>query len=433
MPDMLGEAALTLYRATGRILRPGLGLVLEWRARHGKEDRSRRHERLGSPRRRRPCGPLVWVHAASVGETVAVLPLVERLILEGFVVLTTTGTVTSARIAADRLPVGAIHQFVPLDVDVNIDRFLDHWRPGAALFVESEIWPATVDRLRRRGIPLVLVNARMSERSHRRWARLDGIARALFGRLDGALAQNDGDAERLKDLGVGQTVVTGNLKFDGAALGHDPRELARLQGVIGQRPTWAAASTHPGEELMAAEAHRIVRQRLPRILTVIAPRHPERGDALRADLADLGLAVASRSRGELPGPGTDIYLADTIGEMGLVYRLAPMAFVGGSVTPRGGQNPIEPARLDCVVLHGPSTHNFAEIYADLDACGGAVTIEGAADLAAAILDLHATHEHRETIAGAARSVVDRSSGALGRTLDALAPVLEAARAREPAA
>lgn len=425
MSEVLGEAALSLYRKIGRMAAPVLSLVLTIRTRAGKEDPRRRNERLGWPRRTRPAGPLVWIHAASVGETVSVLPLVERLVEDGFAVLLTSGTVTSARIAEDRLPRGAFHQYVPLDVGPFVDRFLDHWRPDVVLFVESEIWPATIERVSRRDLPVVLINARMSERSFARWRRLGSLPKAVFGRISQALAQAAGDGERLAALGVPAVTVTGNLKFDGRPLAADPAETARLAGLLAGRPVWIAASTHPGEEMIAARAHRLARERLPALVTVIAPRHPDRGDALRADLAEQGLVVASRSRGELPGPKTDVYLADTIGEMGLVYRLAPIAFVGGSLAPRGGQNPIEPARLDVAVLHGGSTRNFAEIYGELDRCGGATTVADDETLARAIVDLIERPERRATQIAAAHGVVDRSTGALQRTIAELMPLLAA--------
>ena len=431
MSETIGEAALSVYRGVGRALGPALRLMLDIRTRAGKEDPRRRHERFGRARASRPAGPLVWVHAASVGETMSVLPLVARLVGTGVTVLMTTGTVTSAAIAAERLPPGAIHQYVPLDVITHVAAFLDHWRPGVALFVESEIWPVTIAELKRRGISQVLINARLSERSFRRWHRIAGVARVLFGRLTLALAQGAGDAERLAAIGVPRVMVTGNLKFDGPPLIADQTERARLSAVIGRRPTWLAASTHPGEEAVAAEVHLALRDRLPGLLTIIAPRHPTRGADLRADLAEQGLRVASRSLGERPGPRTDVYLADTIGEMGLVYALAPIAFVGGSIAPRGGQNPIEPARLGVAVLHGPSTHNFAEIYRDLDAGGGAVTVSGAGDLAEAIVRLSADPVSLADQIAAAGAVVDRSTGALERTMAALAPLLTAPDTASP--
>lgn len=423
MSDAFAGLALAVYRGAGWLALPVVDLVLKARERAGKEDPARRGERRGRPGLARPEGRLVWVHAASVGETLAVMGLVERLAARGEAVLLTTGTVTSAAVAAARLPRGARHQYVPVDLAPWIGRFLDHWRPDLAIFVESEIWPATIRALADRSIPQVVVNARVSERSTRRWRRLDGLSQALFGRIALALAQSDGDAARLGSLGVARVEAVGNLKLDGRPLGADGGELARITAAIGDRPAWVAASTHAGEELIVAAAHDRLKRRIPGFLTILAPRHPQRGDEVRAHLADAGLTVASRSRGEMPGPTTDVYLADTIGEMGLIYRLAPIAFVGGSLVGRGGQNPIEPARLDVAVLHGPHVHNFADLYRELDEAGGA---QGVADLDALVAALEEARRDPAGVAATvarAREVVDRSTGALDRTMAALAPWL----------
>ncbi|WP_333822139.1 3-deoxy-D-manno-octulosonic acid transferase [Pinisolibacter sp.] len=421
MSEILADLALRSYRAAGRLAAPLVALALRRRERAGKEDAARRGERRGRASLPRPAGRLVWLHAASVGETMAALGLVERLAATGASVLVTTGTVTSAEVAAARLPAGAFHQYVPADVAAWVDRFLDHWRPDLAVFVESEIWPATILALAMRGTPQVLVNARISERSARRWGSLDGLPRALFGRLALVLAQSEDDAVRLRRLGAPQVTVSGNLKFDGSPLAVDEAELFRLTAAFDGRPTWVAASTHAGEEAVVAAAHPKARDAVPRLLCVLAPRHPRRGDEVRAVLAAAGLSVASRSLGETPGPETDVYLADTIGEMGLVYRLAPVAFVGGSLVPRGGQNPIEPARLGVAVLHGPQVRNFADIYRVLDATCGARAVADADALATAIVDAHADPA---TLAGCidrARVVIDASTGAVERTFAALAP------------
>jgi len=430
MADALARIALSAYRQAGRLLTPALAVMLDMRTRAGKEDPHRRGERLGSAPLARPDGPLVWVHAASVGETLSVLALVDRLIAAGNTVLLTTGTVTSAGIAAGRLPAGALHQYVPLDVLPYVKRFLDHWRPRLAVFVESEIWPTTVGELARRAVPQVLVNARISGRSAGRWARVGGVARTLFGRLTLALAQSPADGERLAALGVPRVVVTGNLKFDGRPLAADEAELARLRAAIGDRPSWLAASTHPGEEVAAAEVHLALRARVLGLLTVSAPRHPARGDELRAHFASLGLSVASRSRGEVPNAATDVYLTDTIGEMGLIYRLAPIAFIGGSLIERGGQNPIEPARLGRVVLHGPSTYNFADTYRELDAEGGARAVADADELADAVAELLGDAELRARMNERAGQMVERCTGAVDRTMVALAPLLDGDRAKD---
>ncbi len=427
MRDTLAETALATYRHAGRLLIPALWGMLAIRTRAGKEDPTRRGERLGRAGMTRPEGRLVWVHAASVGETLSVLALIDRLIARGATVLLTTGTVTSAGIAAGRLPPGALHQYVPLDVATYIGRFLDHWRPDLAIFVESEIWPATIAELARRKVAQVLVNARISARSARRWGRFGGIPRALFGRLTLALAQSPGDGERLVALGAREVTVTGNLKFDGAPLSADAAELARLEQAIGGRPTWLAASTHPGEEAIAAEVHLALRDRVPGLLTIVAPRHPARGDELRAQLAARGLTVASRSLGEVPSAETDVHLTDTIGEMGLIYRLAPVAFVGGSLATRGGQNPIEPARLGRAVLHGPSTFNFTDIYRELDTAQATREVADGAALAAAVAELLGDAGARGEMIARADAVVARCTGALDRTMAALEPLLGAER------
>lgn len=421
MSEIFADLALASWRSAGRLASPFVSLFLAARERAGKEDPARRGERRGHPGLARPAGRLVWVHAASVGETISVIGLVERIVATGTRVLLTSGTVTSAAIAAQRLPAGAIHQYVPVDLTPWIGRFLDHWRPDAAFFVESEIWPATIAELADRGIPQILVNGRLSARSARRWARFGGLPRALFGRLALVLAQSPGDGERFRALGAPRVEVPGNLKFDGAPLGVDAAELARLAAAIAGRPAWVAASTHPGEEEQVAEAHRAARDRLPGLLAVSAPRHPGRSDAVRAVYEAAGLAVATRSRGETPSAETDVYLADTIGEMGLVYRLAPLAYVGGSLVPHGGQNPIEPARLGAAVIHGPHVRNFAELYGELDASGGARRVEDAAGLAEAIVALSAGEDARAAMLAAAGHVVERSTGALDRTVAALMP------------
>ena len=427
MSEVLADLALALYRSAGRLASPLADLALRLRERTGKEDPARRRERRGVPSRPRPAGRLVWVHAASVGETLAVIDLVERLVASGTPVLVTSGTVTSAAIAAERLPAGALHQYVPVDVAPWVERFLDHWRPDLAVFVESEIWPATIRALDRRGIPRVLVNARVSERSARRWHRLDGLPHALFGGFALALAQSDADAERLAGLGVSRVLATGNLKFDRPPLPVDEAELARLGTTLGARPVWVAASTHDGEEAIAATVHARLRSRLAGLLTVIAPRHPRRGDEIAATLAAAGLRVARRSRAETPVGATDVYLADTIGEMGLVYRLAPIAFVGGSLVPHGGQNPIEPARLGVAVLHGAAVRNFADLFRDLDESGGARRVADAEELAATVAALLADEPARTALVERAHAVVARSTGALDRTLAALAPWLAAGK------
>jgi 3-deoxy-D-manno-octulosonic-acid transferase len=417
--------AAAAYRLLGLALMPLMPLALSVRAARGKEDRARVGERFGRASRPRPAGRLAWVHAASVGETNAVMPLVDRIVAAGISVVFTSVTVTAANIAASRLPAGAVHQFSPIDVAPWIGRFLGYWRPDFALFVESELWPVTIVKLAGAGIPQILVNARMSERSFRGWNRFGGVARSLFSRIGLCLARTEEDGERYRSLGVPQVAVTGNLKFDVPPPAADPAAVAAFQALLGNRPVWVAASTHEGEEEIVAAAHQMLRQRHPGLVTIIVPRHPNRGPAIRSLIAARGLAVAQRSAGEPIGPLLDIYLADTLGELGLFYRVAPVAFLGGSLVTHGGQNPIEPVRLDAAILHGPHVHNFAGIYAALDEAGAAETIVDAESLAAAVVALLDDASALRRRLRRASIALAPFSGALDRTAFALAPYLAA--------
>ncbi len=426
-----GGGLLTAYRVAGICAAPFLPLVLSKRARQGKEERSRLGERRGFASVPRPDGFLVWVHAASVGETNAILPLIGRIAATGATVLFTTVTVTSAQIAAARLPPGAIHQFSPLDVQPWIERFLGHWRPDLALFVESELWPVTIMALAERGVPQVLVNGRMSERSFERWQRFESMARRLFARLALCLAQSPLDAERYRAMGVPRVEVTGNLKFDAPLPAPDPEAAAALARLVGERPVWLAASTHEGEEAIAARVHRELAPAHAGLLTVIVPRHPGRGPAIAEALRESGLSVTLRSANEPIAADTEIYVADTLGELALFYRVVPVAFIGGSLVPHGGQNPIEPVRFEAAVLHGSHVDNFADIYTALDA-SGSEAVADAEQLAAAVHRLLADPARARNRVRAATAAFQPFSGALDTTLAALKPFLES-RAAQAAA
>jgi 3-deoxy-D-manno-octulosonic-acid transferase len=316
------------------------------------------------------------------------------------------------------------HQFVPLDVPQYARRFLEHWRPSFALFVESDLWPNLLAETAARQIPMALVNARLSERSFNRWQRFPVTIRFLLQRFALVLARTAEDARRVEQLGAQHVVITGDLKLDVPALPAEPDALAALQGAIDARPLIAAASTHPGEDEHVLAAHRALRGSHSRLLTIIAPRHPERGPQI-AELAQAaGLTFALRSQGALPGANTEIYIADTLGELGLLYRIAPVVFVGGSLIRHGGQNPIEAAKLGAAVLHGPYVWNFAEVYSALDAAGGAVPIADGDGLVAAFRDLLANLPRGKAIgATGQRTIETLGGGALDRVLAALEPYL----------
>ncbi|MGA2565953.1 MAG: 3-deoxy-D-manno-octulosonic acid transferase [Pseudolabrys sp.] len=422
MSDRL-PAALRAYRILSGVMTPLAPLFLARRLRHGKEHGVRLPERRGVSAAARPLGPLVWLHGASVGELISVLPLIERIHAREVDLLVTSGTVTSGGLAEQRLPRGVIHQFVPIDVPLFVRRFLNHWQPDLALFVESELWPNIMIETARRGVPMILVNGRLSENSFRRWRHLPATIGALLQRLDLCLARTPADAERLSELGAPHVVTTGDLKLDGPAPPADRGKLAALQRATAGRPLIAAASTHAGEEAAMIDAHLKLCANFPNLLTLIVPRHPERGAGV-ADIARAaGLNVKLRSRGELPDARTDIYVADTVGELGLIYRMAPIVFVGGSLAEHGGQNPIEPAKLGAAILHGPHVWNFAEIYAELDRAHGAELVVDASKLTAALGAMMAQPEARTRIAEAARMTVESLGGALERALQSLDPYL----------
>lgn len=416
---MIGDGAIRLYVAAGRLAESGAGFVLNWRVRSGKEDPGRLQERFGVAGRERPVGELIWVHAASVGETNSIIPLIERLRMQGLQVLLTTGTVTSAAIAAQRLPDGAIHQYVPLDIRRYIERFIDHWQPGLAIFVESEIWPATLRCLDKRQIPLTLVNGRMSARSYRGWRRTGTFGRAVMSSIDLCIAQTGEDAARYSDLGVATVLVSGNMKLDAPAPDFDPAMLDDWRKRVGDRPVLVAASTHPGEEAILANAHRELRRTCPELMTIIVPRHPDRGDDLERLFRAQEFAFARRSTGRIGGPDCELYLADTVGEMGLWYRLATVAFLGGSLVNRGGQNPIEPAKLGIPILHGPHVGNFRDIFRVMSDSAAVIEVDDADELVGKVRSLITDTALRAQLGEKARKCVEDHAGALDRTMAAL--------------
>ncbi|MDP6876280.1 MAG: 3-deoxy-D-manno-octulosonic acid transferase [Alphaproteobacteria bacterium] len=414
-----------IYRWITILLGPFVTWYLGRRLRRGKEDPVRFKERLGQPGQARPTGRLVWVHGASVGEMISILPLVERILHRdaGLHVLMTSGTVTSARIMADRLPKRAIHQYVPVDLPSNTARFLEHWRPDLALWVESELWPNLIHQTRARGVPMALINARMSETSFRRWRRLPFFIKPLLQSFQFCIAQSAPDAGRLATLGVQSVSFHGNLKAASPPLAADPRDLHILKTAIGRRPVWLAASTHPGEEAMVAAAHQKLSPHFPGLLTIVVPRHAVRGEEIAAELEGRGLAVVRRSLEQPIDGKTDIYLGDSMGEMGLYYRLAPIVFIGGSLVEHGGQNPLEAARLDCALLFGPHMFNFAEQAAAMIEAGGAVQVSGADSLADQVRILLADGQEAGRRAKAAALAADDGRDVVAAVLRQLAPVL----------
>ena len=409
------------YRTATDLAGPLLRRHLASRAISGKEEPSRIEERFGIAGIARPAGRLGWLHGASVGEMQSLLPLIEALARHepGLHFLVTTGTVTSARLLAQRRPANVLHQYLPLDRRAWVARFLDHWRPDFALWVESEFWPNLLQAALVRGIPLALVNGRLSARSLARWRWGGSLIRPLIAGFAVVLAQDETQARRLAALGARSPQALGNLKFAAAALPVDEAVLTALGQRIAGRDVWLAASTHPGEESIIAATHRALAVRRPRLLTVIAPRHAERGEAIAAELRAAGFTLARRSKNEEIDATTQIYLADTLGELGLFYRLAPVVFVAGSYRWQG-HNPIEPALLARAVASGPRVMNFQDIF-DRMAKAEAVIIVTEAELAQAIDRLLADPQRAADRAEAfARG---EAGGILDRIVMALDPVV----------
>ncbi|MEZ5921862.1 MAG: 3-deoxy-D-manno-octulosonic acid transferase [Parvularculaceae bacterium] len=423
---------LKLYRAASRASEPVARLLLKRRLELGKEDADRIGERAGEPGRERPDGALTWIHGASVGESLSVLPLVDRLKKDdpALNVLVTTGTVTSAKLMAERLPAGAFHQFIPIDHPHFVTRFLDHWRPDAALFVESEFWPNLLIETRKRAAFMALVNGRVSPKSFEEWRSKPQTIRYLLSAFDAMAAQDRQNAERLSLLSGRDVQSFGNLKNAAPPLPADPAALAALKDQVCDRPVWLAASTHPSEDQPVFDAHRMLAAENKSLLTIIAPRHPERGAEVAELAREAGLAVARRSKGEDVTDTTDIYIADTLGELGLFYRVSDIAFVGGSITEKGGHNPLEPARLSAAILHGPHVFNFSETYADMRTRLGAALVRNERDLAAAVNRLLADATTRMAMANAARLAAEASGE---QALSSVVSAISEARARKNSA
>ena len=425
--------SLTAYRALTWMSGPLVRRYLKRRLETGKEDPNRHDERLGIPSETRPDGPLVWVHAASVGESLSMVTLIERLSRQrpGINILMTSGTVSSAQILKHRLPERVIHQFVPLDRVRWTRKFLDHWQPDFVLWVESEFWPALLSEVRARDIPAFLMNARISTKSMRGWKRIPWMIKPLLRTFELCMAQTERDADRLTILGAQNVVCPGNLKFAADPLPANSNALATMEEMICNRPRWIAFSTHQGEEEVIAGAHMLLKQNFPDLLTILVPRHPARGKEIGKTLVAKGMSISRRSLQQQLVAETDILLADTMGELGLFFRAADIAFVGGSLVPHGGQNPIEPARLGCAIIHGRHMHNFLGIEGELKAAGASVVVQSSNDIAKEVDLLLSNKALRQRRIAASRSVAQGKFSILDAVFAYLDPALNRLAPAQP--
>ena len=404
-----------------RLAEPLAETLFRRRLARGKEDAARRGERFGIAGQARPTGRLVWIHAASVGESLSILALIDSLMAQcpTFGCVLTTGTVSSTKVIQQRLPKGVLHQYLPYDFPAGVNRFLDHWRPEIGIWTESELWPRLIHETHRRQVPMVLANARISERSERRWRRLPSLAAALGSRFDLVLAQDDAIAERFRQIGwpAERISVAGTLRQDASPLPVDDATLSRLRRVVGGRPVWLAASTHQGEDSVIAQAHARILGTHPNALLILAPRHPERRDEVAAALRRVGLAARLRSQAALPSISEPAYIADSLGEMGLWYRLAPVSFIGGSLIDVGGHNPFEPLRLGSAIICGPDMRNFADIHRQLRDAGALREASDATAIADAVRDLFKTDIAATQLARARQFAhPDQAHGPVARTV-----------------
>ncbi|MFY9287722.1 MAG: 3-deoxy-D-manno-octulosonic acid transferase [Alphaproteobacteria bacterium] len=419
---MLGFA----YRCLTDLGAPVISLYLLKRRMEGREDKKRFSERLGHASQTRPDGHLIWCHAASVGEATSLFTLIERLQENhpATHILITTGTVTSARLLDGRLPPHVIHQYIPVDRAAYVKRFLDHWKPDFALMIESELWPNLLTALRERHIPAVLLNGRMSDKSFQNWYKYKSWAQEILSSFALVLTQTEDERARFVALGAKPARCFGNLKYSAKPLPCDQQHLTSLKQSLGGRPVWIMASTHRGEDDMAIETHQKLRARYPDLLTIIAPRHATRGEEIAKRLAELHIPYAQRSKqGELL-PQTEIYLADTMGELGLFYRLCPIACVGGSFVNVGGHNLIEPAQLDCAIIFGPYMYNFAEMAKEFVRHQAGIQLQSGNEIAFTLERLLSNTNERLQFTISARALADQKRHVLDQTVDALEPWLK---------
>lgn len=413
--------ALSVYRGATRLLGPFAGAWLNERARAGKEDPARLGERFARYTQLRPHGMLVWLHAASVGESGVALALIEALSArdDDLRFLLSTGTRTSAELVARRAPARTTHIYAPLDrVDV-VRRFLAHWRPDLGVFVESEVWPNLILEAQRANLTLALVNARMSPKSLARWQSWGAAGTRLMRAFAWASAADARTAEALSTLRGDRVPISGNLKLAAPAPRVDAEARAVLASDIGARPLWLATSTHAGEDEIVLEAHAKLRETHPDALLIIAPRHPERGETISARAGQAPRRAQGARIGDAP-----VYIADTLGELGTLYDLAPVTLVAGSLLPTlKGHNPIEPAKVGAAVITGPYVESFEEIYAALFAAHGAIKADGAHALADAVSTLWRDDAKRAAMLDAARTVVKAGDAAFDDTLAHLLSLL----------
>jgi len=398
-------------------------MYLNRRKSKGKEDKNRFTERMGYAGVERPEGDVVWFHGASVGEAVSMLSLIDKIQNEfpNKTILVTTGTVSSAEIMLKKLPKNVIHQYVPVDLLPAVRRFLDYWKPKVALFFEAEFWPNLIMEAQKRDVKLLLINGRVSDVAFKKWEPHQDLACQMLEHFDLALGQTSEDERRIKILGAPHTMYLGNLKFAGSPMKCNEDELAKMREKIGNRPTWVVASTHETEEEEVAKIHQEIAKKYPNLLTIIAPRNAKRGEEIKNILKLSGLKSAMRSKEEEITSHTQVYIADTMGELGLFFRLTKIVLMGFSLTEKsnGGHNALEPAILKTAVVNGPYYENFKEMFDRMSVTGALTIVRDLKDMGSVITELLDNPEKCEDLAEKAYNFATGETGVLDRVMDAI--------------
>jgi 3-deoxy-D-manno-octulosonic-acid transferase len=396
------------YQVLSYLVLPIVILLIHRRLKIGKEDPKRYFERYGISNIKRPNKKLVWIHAASIGEAQSALALIEKLNTHPKkpAILVTTGTVTSSYIMAKRLPKGAIHQFIPYDIDIWIRRFYDHWQPDLMLWVESELWPNMLHQAHYRNIPVIMINGRLSAKTQQRWQFFKPMIASMLNCFNHFYVQSNDHAQALINLGANPDKISavGNLKFAASPLPVDKFSFKKLSDQLKDRPVWAAMSTHKGEEEMVLKAHQKIKAMLPSALCILVPRHTERIPEILTLIPPLTFAL--RSKNKAITNEIDILLADTIGESGLFYALSSIAFVGGSLAPVGGHNIIEAAQLDCAIVHGPYMHKSMELLLPFKEKNATIEVLNTSELAEKVLFYLQNKDKCQKITALEKKIVD---------------------------
>ncbi len=405
-------------------------LLLIIRKNKGRESTTRYIEKKAVISQKRPKGKLLWIHGASVGEAQSALILIKKIIKDypNTNILITTGTLTSAQLMSKALPKNALHQFYPLDHPKWVKNFLNHWKPNAILWMESELWPNMLYEIRKSNIPAILVNARLSDKSFKIWKIFPKFSKNILSSFNKILCQTSKDKNKFDQIGAFKTIVTDNLKYSSAPLVFNKNDLGKIIKSIGNREIWLYASTHEGEEEIAHIIHKKLKKDFPKILTIIVPRHPERRDDIKNNCSLYNLKTTYRGVNKiLPKNDDDIYVVDTLGELGLFYKISPIAVIGRSLSNDGGggHNPIEAAQLNCAVIHGCNIQNLQQIYDNMDEEGAAIMVENSKQLYKTIKNLIKDKSELKKLESKALEFANKKTHVIDNVMKELEPVLSA--------